>query len=101
MNTELIITLIEEKIEKLLNEVDELMKVKKEFHNSVPKIPSQDYSFQLDFTDMIGDSSNSDKHSKHYYDIGRNKTYDEMISQGYYMTDDGFWMKVSDSCKTG
>ena len=30
--------------------------------------------------------------SEHYYDYGRNKTYDEMISQGYTMSDDGFWM---------
>jgi hypothetical protein len=25
-------------------------------------------------------------------DIGRNRTYDEMIADGYWMTDDGFWM---------
>ena len=25
-------------------------------------------------------------------DLGRNRTYDEMIAGGYWMTDDGFWM---------
>ena len=25
-------------------------------------------------------------------DLGRNRTYDEMIADGYWMTDDGFWM---------
>lgn len=100
MNNELIITLIEEKIEKLLNEVDELMKVKKELLNSVSNIPSQDYSFQLDSSDVIN-SFNADKHSKYYYDIGRNRTYDEMIAEGYTMTDDGFWVKRNDSSETG
>ena len=33
------------------------------------------------------------QHSKYYYDTGRNKTYDEMISEGWEMTDDGFWIK--------
>jgi len=32
------------------------------------------------------------QHSKYYNDPGRNKTYDEMIADGYWMTDDGFWM---------
>jgi thymidylate kinase len=31
-------------------------------------------------------------HSEHYYDYGRNKTYDEVIAEGYTMSDDGFWM---------
>lgn len=30
-------------------------------------------------------------HSKHYYDYGRNKTYDQMIAEGYEMTGDGIW----------
>ena len=33
------------------------------------------------------------QHSKYYYDTGRNKTYDEMINDGWSMTDDGFWIK--------
>ena len=33
------------------------------------------------------------QHSKYYYDTGRNRTYDEMIAQGWEMTDDGFWIK--------
>jgi len=34
-------------------------------------------------------------HSKYYYDVGRNKTYDQMIAEGYTMTADGFWIKES------
>jgi len=34
-----------------------------------------------------------EEHSKYYYDTGRNKTYDEMINDGWSMTDDGFWIK--------
>jgi hypothetical protein len=33
------------------------------------------------------------KHSQYYYDTGRNKSYDEMINDGWSMTDDGFWIK--------
>ena len=33
--------------------------------------------------------------SKTYWDLGRNKTYDQMIAEGYTMTDDGFWIKES------
>jgi len=32
-------------------------------------------------------------HSQYYYDVGRNKTYDQMIEEGWQMTDDGFWIK--------
>ena len=35
-------------------------------------------------------------HSEHYYDYGRNKTYDQMIAEGWQMTDDGFWIKETD-----
>lgn len=31
-------------------------------------------------------------HSEHYYDYGRNKTYDQMIAEGYTMSGKGFWM---------
>lgn len=31
-------------------------------------------------------------HSEHYYDYGRNKTYDQMISEGYTMSSEGFWI---------
>ena len=31
--------------------------------------------------------------SKYYYDIGRNRSYDEMVADGWEMTDDGFWIK--------
>ncbi len=31
--------------------------------------------------------------SEYYYDTGRNKTYDQMLSEGWEMTDDGFWIK--------
>lgn len=44
MNNELIIALVEEKIEKLLDEVDKLMEVKKDLFNSVSNTPSQDLS---------------------------------------------------------
>jgi len=33
------------------------------------------------------------QHSQYYYDIGRNRSYDEMIADGWEMTDDGFWIK--------
>jgi len=33
------------------------------------------------------------KYSQYYYDIGRNKSYDQMIAEGWQMTDDGFWIK--------
>ena len=36
------------------------------------------------------------QHSKYYNDPGRNKTYDEMIADGWQMTDDGFWIKEND-----
>jgi len=32
-------------------------------------------------------------HSQYYYDVERNKTYDQMIEEGWQMTDDGFWIK--------
>jgi hypothetical protein len=35
-------------------------------------------------------------HSDSYYDTGRNKTYDQMIEEGWQMTDDGFWIKETD-----
>ena len=35
-------------------------------------------------------------HSQYYYDIGRNKTHDQMIAEGWQMTDDGFWIKETD-----
>jgi len=35
-------------------------------------------------------------HSKYYYNTGRNKTYDQMIAEGWQMTDDGFWIKETD-----
>jgi len=31
-------------------------------------------------------------HSEHYYDYGRNKTYDQMIAEGYTMSGEGFWI---------
>ena len=31
--------------------------------------------------------------SEYYYDTGRNKTYDQMLAEGWEMTDDGFWIK--------
>lgn len=34
-----------------------------------------------------------EEHSEYYYDTGRNKSYDEMINDGWSMTDDGFWIK--------
>ena len=35
-------------------------------------------------------------HSQYYYDTGRNKSYDQMIAEGWQMTDDGFWIKETD-----
>jgi len=31
--------------------------------------------------------------SKYYYDTGRNRSYNDMIAEGWEMTDDGFWIK--------
>ena len=100
MNKELMLKLVEEKLDELLTEVDELMQLQKELRAEQPEfiVPSQDYSFNLEDT---LESVNEDMHSKYYYDIGRNRTYEEMIAEGYTMTDDGFWMKVKDSSSTG
>ena len=100
MNKELMLKLVEEKLDGLMNEVDELMQLQKELMVEQPEfiVPSQDYSFNLEDT---MESVNEDAHSKYYYDIGRNRTYDEMIAAGYTMTDDGFWMKEKDSSPTG
>ena len=35
-------------------------------------------------------------HSQYYYDTERNKSYDQMIAEGWQMTDDGFWIKETD-----
>lgn len=32
------------------------------------------------------------EHHKSYYDIGRNKTHEQMVADGYEMTADGFWV---------
>ena len=100
MNKELMLKLVEEKLDGLMNEVDELMQLQKELMVEQPEfiVPSQDYSFNLEDT---MESVNEDAHSKYYYDIGRNRTYEEMKSNGYTMTDDGFWMKEKDDTPTG
>jgi hypothetical protein len=100
MNKELMLKLVEEKLDGLMNEVDELMKLQKELRveDSEFVTVSQDYSFDLEST---LESVNEDMHSKYYYDIGRNRTYEEMIAAGYIMTDDGFWMKDKDNTPTG
>jgi hypothetical protein len=36
------------------------------------------------------------QHSEHWSNPGRNKTYDQMIEEGWQMTDDGFWIKEND-----
>ena len=43
----------------------------------------------------VAEQMNSN-HSDYYYDTGRNKTYDQMIEEGWQMTDDGFWIKETD-----
>ena len=100
MNKELMLKLVEEKLDGLMNEVDELMQLQKELRAEQPDfiVPSQDYSFNLEDT---LESVNEDMHSKYYYDIGRNRTYEEMVASGYTMTDDGFWMKEKDDAPTG
>ena len=100
MNKELMLKLVEEKLDVLMNEVDELMKLQKELRSEPLDfiMPPQDYSFDLEDT---LESVNEDKHSKYYYDIGRNRTYDEMIAEGYTMSDDGFWFKTSPSSESG
>ena len=100
MNKELMLKLVEEKLDELMNEVDELMRLQKELRAEQPEfiVPSQDYSFNLEDT---LESVNEDAHSKYYYDIGRNRTYEEMIAAGYTMTDDGFWMKDKDDTPIG
>ena len=100
MNKELMLKLVEEKLDELMNEVDELMQLQKELRSEESPfiMPSQDYSFNLEDT---LESVNEDMHSKYYYDIGRNRTYDEMVAAGYTMTDDGFWMKDKDTSETG
>ena len=108
MNKELMLKLVEEKLDGLMNEVDELMQLQKELmveENELDALMSlsknsvsQDYSFNLEDT---LESVNEDAHSKYYYDIGRNRTYDEMVAEGYTMTGDGFWVKLNDSSETG
>jgi len=100
MNKELMLKLVEEKLDGLMNEVDELMQLQKELMVEQPEsvVPSQDYSFNLEDT---MESVNEDAHSKYYYDIGRNRTYEEMVASGYTMTDDGFWMKDKDNTPIG
>ena len=100
MNKELMLKLVEEKLDGLMNEVDELMQLQKELMVEQPEfiVPSQDYSFNLEDT---MESVNEDAHSKYYYDIGRKRTYEEMVASGYTMTDDGFWMKEKDDAPTG
>ena len=108
MNKELMLKLVEEKLDELMNEVDELMQLQKELmveENELDALMSlsknsvsQDYSFNLEDT---LESVNEDMHSKYYYDIGRNRTYEEMIAAGYTMTDDGFWMKDKDDTPIG
>ena len=100
MNKELMLKLVEEKLDGLMNEVDELMQLQKELMVEQPEfiIPSQDYSFNLEDT---MESVNEDAHSKYYYDIGRNRTYVEMVAAGYTMSDDGFWFKTKPSSSTG
>ena len=100
MNKELMLKLVEEKLDELMNEVDELMRLQKELRAEQPQfiMPPQDYSFNLEDT---LESVNEDMHSKYYYDIGRNRTYEEMIAAGYTMTDDGFWVKDKDDTPIG
>jgi len=43
-----------------------------------------------------GYSVDGTEHSQYYYDTGRNKTHDQMIAEGWQMTDDGFWIKETD-----
>ena len=108
MNKELMLKLVEEKLDGLMNEVDDLMSLQAELKTEEKELDallslskdsvSQDYSFNLEDT---MESTNEDSHSKYYYDIGRNRTYDEMIAMGYTMTDDGFWVKEKSSSESG
>jgi len=36
------------------------------------------------------------QHSEHWTNPGRNKTYDQMVAEGWTMTADGFWIKETD-----
>ena len=36
------------------------------------------------------------QHSEHWSNPGRNKTYDQMVAEGWTMTADGFWIKEND-----
>jgi len=36
------------------------------------------------------------RHSEHWTNPGRNKTYDQMVAEGWTMTADGFWIKETD-----
>ena len=100
MNKELMLKLVEEKLDGLMNEVDELMQLQKELMVEQPEfiVPSQDYSFNWKIPWNL---SMRTLHSKYYYDIGRNRTYEEMVANGYTMTDDGFWMKDKDNTPIG
>ena len=62
MNKELMLKLVEEKLDGLMNEVDELMQLQKELMVEQPEfiVPSQDYSFNLEDT---LESVNEDAHS--------------------------------------
>jgi len=78
-----------DEVKETFDYFDKYAKKCKQVIDKLPKkvVPADDYS-----------------HSEHYYDHGRNKTYDEMIVEGYTMSGDGFWMpheekKISDAQK--
>ena len=58
-----------------------------EYYNKRAELDAK-YTSKLD-----GYSVDGIDHSQYYYDTGRNKSYDQMLAEGWEMTDDGFWIK--------
>jgi hypothetical protein len=58
-----------------------------EYYNKRAELDAK-YTSKLD-----GYSVDGIGHSQYYYDTGRNKSYDQMLAEGWEMTDDGFWIK--------
>ena len=58
-----------------------------EYYNKRAELDAK-YTSKLD-----GYSVDGIDHSQYYYDTGQNKSYDQMLAEGWEMTDDGFWIK--------
>ena len=67
-----------------------------EYYNKRAELDAnQRLNKQYDLYEEVKKSEESN-HSKYYFDRSRNKTYDQMIAEGWTMTADGFWIKETD-----